>query len=79
MTQTNRVTRSINMEGNLRCVDIFKRPDETFGFEEYRRDPEDGRGWFPVGFYNDRSFGTEAEALSDAENAVSWLTKAFSG
>ena len=24
-----------------RCVDIFSRPDGTFGFEEFRRDPED--------------------------------------
>ncbi len=24
-----------------RCVDIFKRPEGTFGFEEFRRDPED--------------------------------------
>ena len=26
-----------NNEGNL-CVDIFKRNNQTFGFEEYRRD-----------------------------------------
>ena len=25
-----------------RCVDLFSRPDDTFGFEEFRRDPEDG-------------------------------------
>ena len=24
-----------------RCVDVFSRPDGTFGFEEFRRDPED--------------------------------------
>jgi hypothetical protein len=27
-----------------RCVDIFSRPDGTFGFEEFRRDPEDRGG-----------------------------------
>jgi len=27
-----------------RCVDVFARPDGTFGFEEFRRDPED-MGW----------------------------------
>src|SRR5215831_16160475 len=24
-----------------RCVDVFSRPEGTFGFEEFRRDPED--------------------------------------
>ena len=24
-----------------RCVDVFRRPDGTFGFEEFRCDPED--------------------------------------
>src|SRR6266403_513923 len=32
-----------NAEGN-RCVDIFRRDDGSFGFEEYRRDPEDRGG-----------------------------------
>jgi hypothetical protein len=27
-----------------RCIDIFVRGDGTFGFEEYRRDPEDAGG-----------------------------------
>jgi len=35
-------------EGN-RCVDIFSRPDGTFGFEEFRRDPEDLGVWTPIG------------------------------
>ncbi|HEY2564091.1 MAG TPA: hypothetical protein VGI44_10300, partial [Acidimicrobiales bacterium] len=30
-----------------RCVDIFSRPDGTFGFEEFRRDPEDMGGMDP--------------------------------
>ena len=25
----------------MRCVDLFRRPDGTFGYEEFRRDPED--------------------------------------
>ena len=28
-----------NDEGNL-CLDIFIRENDTFGFEEYRKDPE---------------------------------------
>ena len=49
MAHVNRVLRSINDEDASRCVDIFLRPDGSIGFEEYRRDVEDGRGWFPVG------------------------------
>ena len=34
------VTRSISSDEGLRCVDIFRRKDNSFGFEEYRKDPE---------------------------------------
>ena len=69
----NRVLRSIeNDSGNL-CVDIFLRPDGSAGFEEYRRDSEDGRGWFPVGFYAAHVYATEAAALDAALESVSWL------
>jgi hypothetical protein len=56
-----------------RCVDIFKRPDDTFGFEEYRRDSEDPSGWFQIGCHKDRVYQTESAALSDALVRISWL------
>ncbi len=56
-----------------RCVDLFLRPDGTFGFEEFRRDPEDMGAWTPVAYYSGREFATEAEALSAAYDAVPWL------
>jgi len=31
-----------------RCVDIFSRPNRTFGFEEFRRAPEDMGAWTQV-------------------------------
>ena len=34
-----------------RCVDVFSRPDGTFGFEEFRRDPEDMGAWTPTSYY----------------------------
>ena len=74
MAHANKVLRSINAPGETRCVDTFRRPDGSFGFEEYRRDPEDGRGWFPVGFHSGRIFGTEDEALNAARDAVDWLS-----
>src|SRR2546428_12349041 len=35
------------------CVDVFARADGTFGFEEYRRDPEDGAMWRSLHRYED--------------------------
>ncbi len=79
MAGKNTVLKSINLPGENRCVDIFMRPDGTFGFEEFRRYMEDNRGWFPIGFYGDRVFNSEDEALHDARSEVSWLNDAMKG
>ena len=73
MAHENKVTRSINAPDGGRCVDIFRRPDNTFGFEEFRRDVEDPRGWFPIGGHGDRSFTTAEDAFLKALAAVAWL------
>ncbi len=73
MAHINKVMKSINNDDGSRCADIFLRPDHTYGFEEYRRDVEDGRGWFPIGRYSEKSFATESDALTAANNAVGWL------
>jgi hypothetical protein len=52
-----------------RCVDIFSRPDGTFGFEEFRRDPEDMGVWTPVSYYSGLEFATEADATAAARHA----------
>jgi hypothetical protein len=62
-----------------RCVDVFVRPDGTFGFEEFRRDPEDMGAWTPVAYYSTRQFKTEGDALSAARDAVSWLPAVLDG
>ncbi|MEP3278719.1 MAG: hypothetical protein ABJN26_25075 [Stappiaceae bacterium] len=74
MAHVNKVLRSFNLDGEHICVDIFVRPDGTYGFDEYRRDPEDMRGWYSIGHFGDRKFGSEATALSEAVNAIGWLT-----
>lgn len=56
-----------------RCVDIFVRPDGTFGFEEFRRDPEDMGSWTAVAYYSVREFGSEQEAWDAARAVVPWL------
>ena len=56
-----------------RCVDIFTRPDGTYGFEEFRRDPEDMGAWTPVSYFSGRDYATESDALAAARGAISWL------
>jgi hypothetical protein len=56
-----------------RCVDVFWRPDGTFGFEEFRREPEDMGAWMPVAYFSGRHFPTEEKARSAAIKAVPWL------
>jgi hypothetical protein len=73
----NKVLRSINDQGGDRCVDIFRRPDGTVGFEEFRRDAEDARGWFPIGGHADQALTSEADALAAARTAVAWLKAAL--
>ncbi|MDA1089659.1 MAG: hypothetical protein O3A85_05020 [Proteobacteria bacterium] len=73
MAHINKVMRSINTPDGGRCVDIFLRPDETYGFEEFRRDVEDLSGWFAIGGHIEKSFKTEQEAFDQALATVSWL------
>ncbi|MEM7491567.1 MAG: hypothetical protein AAF390_20820, partial [Pseudomonadota bacterium] len=73
VAQANTVLRSVNLDGDHVCVDIFRRPDGTFGFDEFRRDPEDGRGWFSIGHHGARAFPTEAGALAAAREAIGWF------
>lgn len=69
----DKVLRSLqNPAGNL-CVDLFVREDGTFGYEEYRRDAEDARGWFPLRRYAHQVFETEALALAHARSTIAWL------
>jgi hypothetical protein len=73
MAHVNKVVRSINAPGDGRCVDLFQRPDGSFGFEEFRRDPEDGSGWYPVGGFGAARFDDQVSCLTGARDAVPWL------
>lgn len=79
VAHVNRVLHSYETDGAERCVDIFVRPDGTFGFEEYRRDVEDARGWFPTGFHSARLYPNEAAATAAALGAVGWLAGCMDG
>jgi len=64
---------SIENRQHDRCVDLFARPDGSFGFEEFRRDPEDRGDWTPVGYFSAIAYDTRDAVRRAAEAAVPWL------
>jgi hypothetical protein len=64
---------SIENPEHDRCVDFFSRQDGSYGFEEFRRDVEDGGQWTPVQYYSGVSYLSPADALASAERCVHWL------
>ena len=67
------VVTSLEDADGFRCVDIFERPDLTFGFKEFRRDPEDAGRWTLVGDYSHQSYCTKEDALRAAAANLPWL------
>jgi len=61
-----------NRDGNC-GVNIFLRQDGTFGFAEYRRDPENGGREFPLRDFSDQVFDTQDSALAAARQSIHWL------
>ncbi|MDF1792198.1 MAG: hypothetical protein P1U88_09830 [Thalassobaculaceae bacterium] len=68
---------SVENREHDRCVDLFSRPDGSFGFEEFRRDPEDGGVWTPVQYHSALRFVTAESAKDAASETVSWLLEAL--
>jgi hypothetical protein len=68
----NKVLASLENSYGDYCVDIFARADGSFGFEEYRRDPEDGY-WRCLHRYSSEVFKSEQEAVVQAKAQVPWL------
>ena len=71
------VLTSIENDQHDRCVDLFRRPDGSFGFEEFRRDVEDGGAWTPVAYYSGAAYASKEAALGAAVKAVAWLAAAL--
>ncbi len=67
---------SIENAGHDRCVDLFRRPDGSFGFEEFRRDVEDAGAWTPVAYFSTATYASNESALAAALGAVAWLADA---
>ena len=77
MSHANKVLKSINLPTEMVCVDIFMRPDGTFGFDEFRRDIEDTKGWSSIGHHDHHIFATSEAALSRATDIIGWLEDAL--
>ncbi len=67
------VIDSIENPQHDRCVDVFTRPDGSFGFEEFRRDAEDVGAWTPVSYFRGQRHASKTEALAAAAQHVAWL------
>jgi hypothetical protein len=69
---------SIENAEHDRCVDLFRRPDGSFGFEEFRRDVEDAGAWTPVAYYSTAAYDSHDAALGAARARIVWLGDAVS-
>ena len=69
------VFASVENDEHDRCVDIFSRPDKSFGYEEFRRDVEDGGAWTPTEYYSGARYDTAELAYAAAEKSVFWLAE----
>jgi hypothetical protein len=70
---------SIENTEHDRCVDLFRRTDGSFGFEEFRRDVEDAGAWTPVAYYSRAAYDSQEAMLAAAVGAVAWLAEAIKG
>jgi len=68
------VLESLETDDGLRCVDLFRRPDGSFGYEEFRRDPEDRGVWTPTSFASGLRYPSLEMARGAAALAVRWLS-----
>ncbi len=75
LTRTMKVLDSLHNSFADRCVDIFIRDDGTFGYEEYRREFEDGGSWYSLHRYSQQVFNTYSQAHAQAKISVEWLVE----
>ena len=68
---------SVENDEHDRCVDLFRRPNGSFGFEAFRRDVEDAGAWTPVAYYSGTAYASREAAADAAIKAVTWLAEAM--
>ena len=67
------VINSINNDNNNLCIDFFIRNNKTFGYQEYRKDPENISEWYRVGNYDYKVFSNKDDAYHDAKKTIVWF------
>jgi len=55
------------------CVDVFVRTNETYGFEAFRRDPEDAGRWTSMNQFSSHEYPSSADAIAAAQEKIQWL------
>lgn len=75
MAHKNKLIHSVNAPDEVLCMDVFRRPDGSYGFDEFRRDPEDNRGWYGIGHHGSLRFATEEEARAKAKETINWFAE----
>ena len=76
--RADQVLNSVNNDSGDRCVDFFRRVDGSFGYREFRRDPEDQGRWSLTAAHDHAIFAAYADALDAAVGQVAWLAVAVS-
>jgi hypothetical protein len=74
--RAEQVLNSVHNDTVDRCVDVFRRADGSFGYREFRLDPEDQGRWSMTAAYDRGVYVTYAEAISAALGHVGWLAAA---
>lgn len=70
-----KVVESLEDAEGARCIDLFVRDDGSWGFKEFRRDPEDGGRWTLVGDYSGLRYATGEAALAAAAGTIAWFDR----
>ena len=68
------VLESVQYSAEGLCIDFFEHPDGGYGFEQFRRDPEDQGSWTQLSYFSAQRFPTVPEAITAAEAAIEWLS-----
>jgi hypothetical protein len=69
------VVATLHSDDARHCVKIIRQPDGTFGFQEFRREPEDAGGWMLVAENSGATLATERQALAAARSSIAWLSE----
>ena len=72
-SMSSNVIATLHDDDGHRCVKITKGPDGSFGFKEFRKDPEDAGGWTLVNDTPPAIYATEAQATAAARAGIAWF------